>query len=73
MSGTGGDHTTGIQDTDLTGAFAEMGAQGEDLWIDVIRQMDSVYADLVSSQVALEEHNTALEQARGFLGSVLAR
>ncbi|HIQ17068.1 MAG TPA: PAS domain S-box protein [Novosphingobium capsulatum] len=71
MSGTGGDHTTGIQDTDLTGAFAEMGAQGEDLWIDVIRQMDSVYADLVSSQVALEEHNTALEQARGFLGSVL--
>jgi two-component system sensor histidine kinase HupT/HoxJ len=48
-----------------------MGAQGEDLWIDVIRQMDSVYADLVSSQVALEEHNTALEQARGFLGSVL--
>lgn len=51
--------------------FNDMGPEGEDLWIDVIRKMDSVYADLVTSQVALEEQNTALEQARGFLGSVL--
>jgi two-component system sensor histidine kinase HupT/HoxJ len=41
------------------------------MWIDVIRKMDNVYADLIASQVALEERNAALEQARTFLGSVL--
>jgi hypothetical protein len=36
---------------------------GEDMWIDVIRKMDDVYADLVTSQTALEERNVALEHA----------
>ncbi|EGD60624.1 PAS/PAC sensor signal transduction histidine kinase [Novosphingobium nitrogenifigens DSM 19370] len=51
--------------------LGEMGAVGEEMWIDVIRKMDNVYADLIASQVALEERNAALEQARTFLGSVL--
>jgi len=53
------------------GALADLDQTSEDLWIDVIRKMDDVYSDLIASQVALEEQNTALEQARAFLGSVL--
>lgn len=41
----------------------DLGANGEDMWIDVIRKMDDVYADLVTSQTALEERNVALEHA----------
>lgn len=55
----------------MMGAFADLGQASEDLWIDVIRKMDDVYSDLIASQVALEEQNAALEQARAFLGSVL--
>jgi len=44
---------------------------GESMWIDVIRKMDAVYGDLVASQVALEEQNLRLEQARDFMHSVL--
>jgi two-component system sensor histidine kinase HupT/HoxJ len=32
------------------------------LWIDVIRKMDDVYADLIASQTALEERNGELER-----------
>jgi len=53
------------------GALADLDQTSEELWIDVIRKMDDVYSDLIASQVALEEQNTALEQARAFLGSVL--
>lgn len=41
-------------------------------WIDVIRKMDDVYADLVHYQVELEEKNAALEEAQQFIGSVLS-
>ncbi len=44
----------------------------ESVWIDVIRKMDSVYADLVRYQVELEEKNTALEQADQFINSILS-
>ena len=44
---------------------------GEDAWIEVIRKMDSVYADLVHHQVELERKNAALEEAQAFIGSVL--
>ncbi|NKI99533.1 ATP-binding protein [Novosphingobium sp. SG707] len=43
-------------------ALADLGMNGEDMWIDVIRKMDDVYADLVASQTALEERNIALER-----------
>ncbi len=44
----------------------------EDAWIEVIRRMDDIYADLVRYQVDLEEKNAALEEAQRFIDSVLA-
>jgi len=42
----------------------------EAAWIDVIHQMDKVYADLVHYQVELEEKNFELEEAQAFIRSV---
>jgi two-component system sensor histidine kinase HupT/HoxJ len=50
----------------------ELNPSTENAWIEVIRKMDSVYADLVRSQVELEEKHAALEEAQRFIGSVLA-
>lgn len=47
-------------------------ATGEAAWIEVIRKMDETYADLVHYQIELEEKNSALEDAQGFIASVLA-
>ncbi len=47
------------------------GERGEEVWIDVIRQMDRVYAELVESQVALEAKNAELESAQEFIASVM--
>jgi len=44
----------------------------EEAWIEVIHKMDSVYADLVHSQVELEVKNTELEEAQLFINSVLS-
>ncbi len=41
-------------------------------WIEVIQRMDDIYADLVRSQVELEEKNSALENAQRFIQSVLS-
>lgn len=41
-------------------------------WIEVIQRMDSTYAELVESQVELEEKNAELENAQGFIDSVLS-
>ena len=44
---------------------------GEEAWIDVIRKMDSVYADFVDHQVELERKHGELEEAHRFIDSVL--
>lgn len=44
----------------------------EEAWIEVIHKMDSVYADLVQSQVELEKNHDALKEAQRFISSVLA-
>lgn len=61
-----------FSETDTTAARS-MGLQagGEDVWIDVIRKMDDVYADLVRSQTELEEKNSELQDADTFISSVL--
>lgn len=41
-------------------------------WIEVIERMDTIYADLVTSQVALEQKNSELENAQRFIRSVLS-
>ncbi len=52
--------------------FFEPRVAGEEAWIEVIRKMDEVYADLLRYQVELEEKNTALEQAQLFIASVMS-
>lgn len=47
-------------------------AMTDDAWIEVIQRMDVIYADLVNSQVALEEKNDQLEEAQQFIESVLS-
>jgi len=49
-----------------------LGAPGEEAWIEVIRKMDAVYADLVHYQLELEAKNAALEEAQQFIDSVLS-
>ena len=49
---------------------AAWGGAGE-MWIEVIHKMDAVYADLLRSQVEIEEKNMALEKAHQFISSVL--
>lgn len=44
----------------------------EGAWIEVIRKMDEVYADLVQYQVDLEQKNAALEETQQFIRSVLS-
>ncbi len=44
----------------------------DNAWIDVIQQMDAIYADLVTYQVELEKKNEELEQAQQFIESVLS-
>ncbi|RMF17785.1 MAG: PAS domain-containing protein [Gammaproteobacteria bacterium] len=44
----------------------------EDAWLDVIRQMERTYAELVQHQMELEDKNQALEEAYHFISSVLA-
>jgi len=47
-------------------------AMADDAWVEVIQRMDVIYADLVNSQVALEEKNAELEQTHQFIESVLS-
>lgn len=46
-------------------------SEGEDVWIEVIQQMDRVYAELIESQVALEAKNAELQGAHKFIESVM--
>ncbi len=45
---------------------------GDGAWVEVIQQMDAIYTDLVTSQIALEQKNTELEEAHQFIESVLS-
>ncbi len=54
------------------GGTPELDASSENAWIEVIRKMDTIYADLVRYQVELEQKNAALELAQQFIDSVLS-
>lgn len=43
----------------------------EAAWVEVIRKMDEVYSDLIRYEVDLEQKNAALEEAQGFISSVV--
>ena len=56
----------------LGSVAAAAGASAEEgVWLDVIRKMDEVYADLLEYEAALEEKNAALEDSQQFISSVL--
>ncbi len=40
-------------------------------WIEVVRKMESVYSDLVTSQIEIERKNAAIEEAHQFIRSTL--
>lgn len=52
-------------------AASAASAPDEGAWIEVIQQMDRVYAELVESQVALEKKNEELESAQYFIAGVM--
>jgi two-component system, NtrC family, sensor histidine kinase HupT/HoxJ len=62
--------------TNQAGLTAELDQQvrraDDKAWIEVIQQMDSIYADLVRYQVELEDKNSALENAQSFINSVIS-
>lgn len=68
----GKDWTTGLIEQAGVANALTAGAPGEEAWIEVIRKMDEVYADLVRYQIVIEEKNSALEEAQAFISSVLA-
>jgi two-component system sensor histidine kinase HupT/HoxJ len=49
----------------------DQASAAEEAWVDVIRKMDEVYADLVRHQLELEAKNAELEEAHRFIRSVL--
>ncbi len=44
----------------------------ESMWVEVIRKMDEVYADLIGYETDLERKNAELEEARNFIAGVVA-
>jgi len=44
----------------------------ESMWVEVIRKMDEVYADLLVYETDLERKNAELEEARNFIAGVVA-
>src|SRR5210317_1789963 len=56
----------------VSGEIKQQDRRADDhAWIDVIHQMDSIYADLVHYQVELEDKNAKLEDAQSFIESVI--
>jgi two-component system sensor histidine kinase HupT/HoxJ len=64
--------TRGLSDEAGVASTLALSQPGEEAWIDVIRKMDSVYADFVGYQVELERQHGELEEAHGFIDSVLS-
>ena len=73
MSKASGEHRKGsLMDKAGISDSLQLDADAEGAWIEVIRKMDSVYADLVGYQVELEQKNTELEEAHQFIRGVLS-
>src|SRR4051812_964157 len=52
-------------------AIPELPQWSEVAWIEVVRKMDEVYADLIRYEVDLEKNNQALAEAQQFISSVI--
>jgi two-component system, NtrC family, sensor histidine kinase HupT/HoxJ len=53
-------------------AIPSLDDAGESLWMDVIRRMDEVYAELLRNEADLERKNADLQEAQSFISSVIA-
>ncbi len=62
---------TGLLDRAGAGLPFALASDQETAWIEVIRKMDEVYADLLRYETELEDKNTALEEAQAFISSVI--
>ena len=62
---------TGLIDRVAAGLPFALDGDQEAAWIEVIRKMDEVYADLLRYETELEDKNTALEEAQAFISSVI--
>lgn len=62
-----------LPEGDEKGSVVPLGLapEGEEAWIEVIRNMDAVYRDLVDSQTLLERQHAALQEAQQFIDSVM--
>ncbi len=72
MSKSKGYQTSSLIDQAGVSQSLQLTPSTENVWIEVIHKMDSVYADLVHHQVELEQKNSALEEAQQFINSVLS-
>jgi two-component system sensor histidine kinase HupT/HoxJ len=56
----------------VAGADIALSEGSEQVWLEVIRKMDEVYADLIVYEADLEKKNDELEEAQSFIQSVIA-
>ncbi|MBY6241981.1 sensor histidine kinase [Methylosinus sp. Sm6] len=56
----------------VAGADIALSEGSEQVWLEVIRKMDEVYADLLVYEADLEKKNGELEEAQNFIQSVIA-
>jgi two-component system sensor histidine kinase HupT/HoxJ len=71
-SGAGSGSGSLIDLADVGDALLLDSCVGEEIWIEVIRKMDAVYADFVHYQVELEQKSAAVEEAHRFIRGVLS-
>ena len=74
MSKTGSHEHSNL--TDQAGMHYDLikhaSGENDQAWIEVIQHMENIYADLVKSQVELEEKNAELENAQNFIQSIIS-
>lgn len=66
-----GEHPERLLDHVAGGGILRFDDAQEAAWVEVIRKMDEVYSDLIRYEVDLEKKNAALEEAQGFISSVV--
>ena len=69
---SGGDHTSSLQVGFQLPSSSLPENMEEEAWIGVIRQMETIYTDILHYQVELEEKNAELENAQRFIKSVMS-
>ena len=69
---SGGDHASSLQVGFQLPSSSLPENMEEEAWIGVIRQMETIYTDLLHYQVELEEKNAELENAQRFIKSVMS-